>query len=300
VPAQGGANRASSRTSQGAEDGRVHPHPAALVEGVAAGDKHGGGRELAKRGWGLKAPAGRSARRGGRGGGAAHGGCRCGGAARGAGCGGGGAGATHGGARGCRGAPGGGGRGVVPGARGRGGASGGAGGGGTSGSARRRSAGGGGGGLGRLPAARVGSVGQLPHAFPRAPGGGPREAARGSHGGGGPRTRRRGLVLPRRSLCPGGGGRRRSLCVCRRQGGAGALGRAPEPRRHAQPRAERSAACPWRPCMARLPGRPWLLVFLLSLVFACCLHVAALMGFDFVGARSSSAAPTRSTTPSIG
>jgi hypothetical protein len=47
VPAQGGANRASSRTGQGAEDGRVHPHPAALVEGVAAGDKRGGG-------WGLE------------------------------------------------------------------------------------------------------------------------------------------------------------------------------------------------------------------------------------------------------
>jgi hypothetical protein len=35
---------------------------------------------------------------------------------------------------------------------------------------------------------------------------------------GGPRTRRRGLVLPRRPPRPGGGGRRRSPCVCRRQG----------------------------------------------------------------------------------
>jgi hypothetical protein len=64
------------------------------------------------------------------------------------------------------------------------------------------------------------------------------------------------------------------------RGGAGALGRAPEPQRYARPRAERGAAGPWRPYMARLPGRPWLFVFLLSLVFACCLHVAALMGFD--------------------
>jgi hypothetical protein len=50
VLAQGGANCASPRTGQGAEGGRVRPHPAALVEGVAGGGKHGsGGRELAGR-----------------------------------------------------------------------------------------------------------------------------------------------------------------------------------------------------------------------------------------------------------
>jgi hypothetical protein len=69
VPAQGGANRASSRACQGAEDGRVHPHPAALVEDAAGGDKRGGsGRELAGCGWGPKASANRSARRGAAGG----------------------------------------------------------------------------------------------------------------------------------------------------------------------------------------------------------------------------------------
>jgi hypothetical protein len=47
---QGGGNRASPRTSQGVEGGRVHPHPAAFVEGAAGRSERGGnsGRELAK------------------------------------------------------------------------------------------------------------------------------------------------------------------------------------------------------------------------------------------------------------
>jgi hypothetical protein len=49
---QGGANRASPRTGQGAEGRCVHPNPAAFVKGAAGGGEHGGNgeRELARRG----------------------------------------------------------------------------------------------------------------------------------------------------------------------------------------------------------------------------------------------------------
>jgi hypothetical protein len=49
---QGGANRASPRTGQGAEGGYVHPNPAAFVKGATGGGERGGNgeRELARRG----------------------------------------------------------------------------------------------------------------------------------------------------------------------------------------------------------------------------------------------------------
>jgi hypothetical protein len=49
---QGGANRASPRTGQGAEGGCVHPNPAMFVMGAADGGERGGNgeRELARRG----------------------------------------------------------------------------------------------------------------------------------------------------------------------------------------------------------------------------------------------------------
>jgi hypothetical protein len=61
--------------------------------------------------------------------------------------------------------------------------------------------------------------------------------------------------------------------VRRRPGRAGALGRAPEPRCHARPRTERGAEDPWRPRMARLPGRALLLVFFF-LSFLCAVSVS--------------------------
>jgi hypothetical protein len=49
---QGGANHASPRTGQGAEGGRVHPHPVAFVKGAAGRSERGGNgeRELTRRG----------------------------------------------------------------------------------------------------------------------------------------------------------------------------------------------------------------------------------------------------------
>jgi hypothetical protein len=42
---QGVANCASPRTGQGVEGGRVHPHPAAFIEGAAGGSERGGNSE---------------------------------------------------------------------------------------------------------------------------------------------------------------------------------------------------------------------------------------------------------------
>jgi hypothetical protein len=140
----------------------------------------------------------------------------------------------------------------------------------------------------RLPAARVGPVGEFPHAVPRVPGGGSREAAGGPHGGKRPRARCQGLVFPRRPLRPGRGACWRPARVRRRPGGAGAMGRAPEPWRRARPSVERGAADPWRPRVARLPGGAPSCAFFIILIFPCdpCSMTLTGLGLLVTGSRA--------------
>jgi hypothetical protein len=165
---------------------------------------------------------------------------------------------------------------------------------------RRRLPGGGGGDPGRrLPAARVGPVGEFPHAVLRVPGGGSCEAVGGPHGGRRPRARCRGLFFPRRPLRPRRGARWRSARFCRRLGGAGAVGRAPQPRRCARPSVERGTADSWRPRVARLPGGAPSSAFFVFLVFCARSLQRNTHRSWVVGDRSSSTAPVTNMAPSI-